>query len=123
MRCYINMEETTPYQTGETTQFNIRLAKSLLYDMEYVAQHYKISRTDWLKYRIADFVKEEKARIINNFEARFIGGMTTEEEFKNQTGIKPTDEMKKLRASVNEAPRKYIQSILEEIKKREPALS
>jgi len=31
--------------------------------------------------------------------------------------------MKELRASVNEAPRKYIQSILEEIKKREPALS
>jgi len=113
------MEETTPYQTGETTQFNIRLAKSLLYDMEYVAQHYKISRTDWLKYRIADFVKEEKARIINNFEARFISGMTTEEEFKKQTGIKPTDEMKKLRASVNEAPRKYIMSILEDIKNRE----
>ena len=103
----------------ETTQFNIRLAKSLLYDMEYVAQHYKISRTDWLKYRIANLVKEEKARIINNFEARFIGGMTTEEEFKKQTGIRPTDEMKEMRSSVSQAPRKYIQSILEEIKKRE----
>jgi len=31
--------------------------------------------------------------------------------------------MKKLRASVSQAPRKYILNILEEIKKREPALS
>jgi len=118
------MEETThyqTYQTGETTQFNIRLAKSLLYDMEYVAQHYKISRTDWLKYRIANLVKEEKAKIIDDFERRYIGGMTTEEEFKSQTGINPTKEMKELRARVSETPRKYILSILEDIKKRENA--
>ena len=103
----------------ETTQFNIRLAKALLYDMEYVAQHYKISRTDWIKYRIANIVREEKASIINDFERRFIGGMTTEEEFKSQTGINPTKEMKELRAKVSQTPRKYIQSVLEEIKKRE----
>jgi len=72
-----------------------------------------------MKYRIANLVKEEKARIINDFERRFIGGMTTEEEFKKQTGINPTDEMKEMRSSVRQAPRKYIQSILEEIKKRE----
>ena len=107
----------------ETTQFNIRLAKALLYDMEYVAQHYKISRTDWMKYRIANLVKQEKARIIDDFERRYIGGMTTEEEFKKQTGINPTDEMKELRSRVSETPRKYIQSILEEIKKRENAKS
>ncbi|MBA3064832.1 hypothetical protein FP803_05325 [Candidatus Woesearchaeota archaeon] len=103
----------------ETTQFNIRLAKALLYDMEYVAQHYKISRTDWLKYRIAKLVREEKARIIDDFERRFIGGMTTEEDFKKQTGINPTKEMKELRSKVSETPRKYILSILEDIKKRE----
>ena len=103
----------------ETTQFNIRLTKSLLYDMEYVAQHYKISRTDWLKYRIANLVREEKARIISDFERRFIGGMTTEEEFKKQTGINPTEEMKKLKASVSQTPRKYIMSILKDIEKRE----
>jgi len=103
----------------ETTQFNIRLAKSLLYDMEYVAQHYKISRTDWMKYRIANLVKEEKARIINDFERRFIGGMISEEEFKKETGINPTDEMKELRARVSETPRKYILSILKDIEKRE----
>jgi len=103
----------------ETTQFNIRLAKSLLYDMEYVAQHYKISRTDWMKYRIAKLVREEKARIIDDFERRYIGGMTTEEEFKNQTGINPTEEMKELRARVSETPRKYILSILKDIEKRE----
>ena len=64
-------------------------------------------------------VKEEKARIISDFERRFIGGMTTEEEFKKQTGINPTEEMKKLRANVSQTPRKYIMSILKDIKKRE----
>jgi len=84
-----------------------------------VAQHYKISRTDWLKYRIASLVREEKARIINDFERRFIGGMISQEEFKKETGINPTKEMKELRSRVSQTPRKYIMSILEDIKKRE----
>ena len=109
------MEETKT----NTTQFNIRLAKALLYDIEYVAQHYKISRTDWLKYRIANLVKQEKARIINDFERRYIGGMISQEEFKKETGIKPTDEMKELRSKASQTPRKYIMSILKEIKERE----
>ncbi|MBU1204395.1 MAG: hypothetical protein KKE93_00620 [Nanoarchaeota archaeon] len=84
-----------------------------------MAQHYKISRTDWLKYRIASLVREEKARIINDFERRFIGGMISQEEFKKETGINPTKEMKELRSRVSQTPRKYIMSILEDIKKRE----
>jgi len=87
--------------------------------MEYVAQHYKISRTDWLKYRIANIVREEKAKIINDFERRYIGGMISQEEFKKQTAINPTKEMKALRSKVSQTPRKYIMSILKDIEKRE----
>jgi hypothetical protein len=99
----------------ETTQFNIRLAKSLLYDMEFVAQHFNLSKSDWLKYRIAKIVKEEKQKIINDIERRFIGGMITEQEFKSSAGIRPTKEMKELKTKVTETPRKYIESILKEI--------
>lgn len=103
----------------DTAQLNIRLAKSLLYDMEFVAQHYKISKAEWLKYKIANLVKQEREEIIQDIERRFIGGMISEQEFKSSTGINPTEEMKELRAKVTETPNKYIMSILEEIKKRE----
>jgi len=44
--------------------------------------------------------------------------MTTEEEFKKQTGINPTKEMKDLMAKVSQTPRKYIMSILKDIENR-----
>jgi len=43
----------------------------------------------------------------------------SQEEFKKETGVRPTDEMKELRSKVSQTPRKYIMSILEEIKNRE----
>jgi len=87
--------------------------------MEFVAQHYKISKTEWLKYRIANIVKQEKEKIMGDIERRFIGGMINEEQFKSSTGISPTKEMKELRSKVTEKPNKYIESILKDLEKRD----
>jgi len=87
--------------------------------MEFVAQHYKIGKTEWLKYKIASLVKQEREKIIGDIERRFIGGMINEEQFKSSTGISPTKEMKELRSKVTEKPNKYIESILKDLEKRD----
>jgi len=37
----------------ETEQFNIRLNKALLYDLEFITQKYKIDKNDWLRTKLA----------------------------------------------------------------------
>ncbi len=82
-------------------QFNVRLPKKLVYDMEFIAQNLNISRNDWLKVKIAELISKEieqtKLSIMETAEGRFILGMITAEEFRQRMGLKPTKEMIKER--------------------------
>ncbi len=109
----------------ETTQFNIRLPKALLYDMEYIAQNLKISRNDWLKFKIAELVSNEKLKLMENIERQFIRGTITELEFKEKAGFSPTKEMLDLKRTYTAAARKgtlaaekYVRDIVKEINTR-----
>ena|SRR3989338_6474596 len=81
----------------DTMQFNIRLPKKLVYDMEFIAQNLNISRNDWLKVKIAELISKEiektKLNIMETAEGRFILGMIAAEDFKEIMGFKPTKEM------------------------------
>jgi|TARA_B100001971_G_scaffold61777_1_gene56696 hypothetical protein len=81
----------------ETMQFNVRLPKKLVYDMEFIAQNLNISRNDWLKVRIAELISKEiektKLSIMETAEGRYILGLITAEEFTQRMGFKPTKEM------------------------------
>ena len=85
----------------DTMQFNVRLPKRLVYDMEYIAQNLNISRNDWLKVKIAELISKEiektKLNLMETAEGRFILGMITVEEFTQRMGFKPTKEMIKER--------------------------
>ena len=78
-------------------QFNIRLPKKLVYDIEFIAQNLNINRNDWLKVKIAELISKEiektKLNIMETAEGRFILGMITIEEFTKRMGFKPTKEM------------------------------
>ena len=80
----------------ETDQFNIRIPKALLYDLEFVSQNLKISKNDWVRYKIAEAVQKEKEIIINKAETRFTEGLASENEFKQLTGVYPSDGLKEL---------------------------
>ncbi len=84
----------------KTIQFNIRLDKKLVYDMEYIADYYRVQRNDWLKVKIAEMIAEEKLKIMETIEERFIQGRLTEIEFKEKMGFKPNKEMLELRKKV-----------------------
>ena len=83
-------------------QFNIRLPKDLVKDMEYIAKNLKISRNDWLKVKLAELIsreiESEKFDIYEQAEDKFVRGVITEQDFMQRKGIKPTKEMLKRRA-------------------------
>lgn len=100
----------------ETTQFNIRLSKSLVFDMEYIAQNLNMNRNDWLKYKIAELINEEKAGLMEKTEREFLSGRIDDEIFEKKMGFKPTTQLKQLKKKISEAPQKYISDLLKEIK-------
>ncbi|MCK5282289.1 MAG: hypothetical protein KAK00_02675 [Nanoarchaeota archaeon] len=81
----------------ETEQFNIRLPKALLYDLEFISQHVKISRNDWIRLNLAKIIMDAKEEIIGKFEEKYVGGYLTDKEFKDFVGFNPTEGMKQLK--------------------------
>ena len=81
----------------ETEQFNIRLPKALLYDLEFISQNIKISRNDWIRLNLAKTIMRAKEEIIEKFEQKYIGGYLTDKEFKEFAGFNPTEGMKQLK--------------------------
>jgi len=101
----------------ETTQLNLRFSKALIYDMEFIASKLKISRNDWLKVKISELISQEKLKIMETIEDRFIAGKISEEEFSKTMGFKPTEDMKKLRDKVRLSAKTYLQDIAKKIEK------
>jgi hypothetical protein len=107
----------------DTEQFNIRLPKILLYDIEFISQHMNVNRNDWLRAKIAELASLEKERIIETFEQKFISGMLSDKEFKEATGIHATEGMKELQEKLfNERkafsidPSAYLKAMAEQMK-------
>ena len=107
----------------DTEQFNIRLPKALLYDLEFISQHLKLNRNDWLRTKIARLILQEKQDILEVYEQRYAHGFLSDEEFKNFTGISPTDGIKQLREDISQSHKigsknfeKYAGNVIEEFK-------
>lgn len=96
----------------ETVQFNIRLPKNLVYDMEYIAQNKSINRNDWLKYKISKLIKDEKLLLMEEVEREFLRGTIDEEGYEKKMGIKPTEHLLKLKERVLESPKKYFNELM-----------
>ena len=107
----------------DTEQFNIRLPKALLYDLEFISQRLKLNRNDWLRTKIAKLILQEKQDILEVYEQRYAHGFLSDEEFKNFTGISPTDGIKQLRDDISKNRKvysknfeKYASNVMNEFK-------
>ncbi|MFH1211746.1 MAG: hypothetical protein V1659_02335 [Candidatus Woesearchaeota archaeon] len=110
----------------ETDQFNIRLPKALIYDLEFVAQYKKLSRNDWLRVKIAELITSEREEILETISHRFIRGLISGDEFRKATGITPTQGMLESRQrtlqaqeDAKKAHEKYIMDIAAKVEKRD----
>jgi len=80
-----------------TEQFNIRLPKSLIYDLEYISQQLKVNRNEWIRLNLAKIIKNNKEEIIGEFEKKYVQGLLNDKEFKELVGFNPSEGMKELK--------------------------
>jgi hypothetical protein len=101
----------------DTTQFNIRISKSLLWDLDYIAEHRKVSRNDWLRYMIADMISTEVIRIKEVTQREYVAGRVSEDEFIKKMGFKPPKELTDIRERALGYQKRYMESLLDKVKK------
>ncbi|MFH1584490.1 MAG: AAA family ATPase [Actinomycetota bacterium] len=103
----------------ETTQFNMRIPKSLLWDLDYIAEHRKINRNDWLRLKIAEMISNEVIRIKEITQREYAAGRISEDDYIKKMGFKPPKELRNIRESALGYQRKYMESLLQEVDAKE----
>lgn len=73
----------------DTDQLNIRLSKSIIFDLEFVSRAMGISKTDWVRYNLAETLQKDKERFLFQLEVDFINGRKSAAEFKEIAGFLP----------------------------------
>ncbi len=71
----------------ETEQFNFRISKSLVYDLEFIAKVLKVSKTEWVKIKLAEIIAKEKEDLLGKIEKSYINERIDERRFKELTGV------------------------------------
>ncbi len=77
----------------ETEQLNVRLPKELIEDLELVSSILKVSKSDWMKTKLAEYVFEEKKRLLQELSTMYAEGTITEQEVEKMVGEEMAEEM------------------------------
>lgn len=59
-------------------------------DVKFIAKVLKISETDWLKYKLTVLIIQDKQRIMEKLEKKYIKGLITDNEFFTLTKLYPS---------------------------------
>ena len=113
----------------ETTQVNLRLPKRLVYDLEFISQHLNVNKSEWLKVKIAEMISNERIKILEEFDNRYIKGFISEKQYKEEIGMVPSESLKEnrkffLKQKSNDVTgaRNYLNMIMKEANTREEKL-
>lgn len=93
----------------DSSQYNIRMSKDLLYDLEWIAENLKINKNDWLRVRIAEIIRNEKRRLMIEIEDSYYRGSISDKEFKEKMGFAVPAEIRERKEIGLKATRRYIE--------------
>ena len=93
-----------------TEQFNLRLSKELVKDLDFISSRLRIQKTELVRHIIAKHVEESKEKLLGNLKREFLLGLINEFKFEELTGSAPDKELLKTRddilSQVNSAVKK-----------------
>jgi len=75
----------------DTEQFNLRVSKSIIFDLEFIERASGISKNDWVRYTLAKEIKKAKEELLINVEKEFMHARIEAHEFKAITGYTPSE--------------------------------
>lgn len=114
----------------ETDQFNIRLSKSLLWDLDFIERYTGIQKNDWIRYKLAEAVRKEKESVMESLHRDYIRGYKSDADFRSLAG-EPSDELKEQRKeyhkrmvnlSKDKRHRQFAQSAITEMLSKDPVI-
>ena len=77
----------------ETEQFNIRLPRSLIYDLDFISRATKLPKGDWVRYKLCELVRQTREKLLVDLENAYVRGSLTIEDFKETVGVSPSKEL------------------------------
>lgn len=86
----------------DTNQFNMRVSKSLLFDLEFISRATGLSKNDWVRYKLSEIIKSGKEELLTVLEKDFVKGRKSADEFKEIAGFIPGRELHSQREAYNE---------------------
>ena len=82
----------------ETEQFNIRMPKDLLEDLNIISKLLKVNKSEWMKTKLAEKVHEEKNKLLLDLSTQYANGMINKSQLAQMVGKEIADEMESIRA-------------------------
>ena len=93
----------------ETEQFNIRMPKDLLQDLDIISNLLKVDKSDWVKTKLAEEVHEEKNKLLMELSTLYANGMISKTKIEQLVGKDIADEMEFIKKKAIESAKKGIQ--------------
>ncbi len=93
----------------ETEQFNIRMPKELLHDLDIISNLLKVNKSEWIKTKLAEEVHEEKNKLLMELSTLYAKGMINKNKVEQLVGKEIADEMEFIKKKATESAKKGIE--------------
>ncbi len=90
----------------ETEQFNIRVPKDLLRDLDVISSLLKVNKSEWVKTKLAEEVHEEKNRLLLELSTLYSNSLIGKKEVEALVGRELAGEMEFIKEKSNESVKK-----------------
>ena len=101
----------------ETEQFNIRVPKDLVQDLDIISKLLKVNRSEWVKTKLAEEVHGEKNKLLMELSALYANGIINKEKIKKLVGKDVADEMESIKVIAQKSIKHGLEHGLEYGKK------
>ena len=81
----------------ETEQFNIRMPKDLVQDLDIISKLLKVNKSEWVKTKLAEEVHEEKNKLLMELSTLYANGMISKDKIEKLVGKEVADEMESIK--------------------------
>ena len=92
----------------ETEQFNIRMPKELVQDLDMISKLLKVNKSEWVKTKLAEEVHEEKNKLLMELSTLYAKGMIDKKKAEQLVGKDIADEMEFIKKKAIESAKKGI---------------
>ena len=93
----------------ETEQFNIRMPKDLVQDLNIISKLLKVNKSEWVKTKLAEEVHEEKNKLLMELSTLYANGMINKGKIKKLVGKEVADEMESIKVIAQKSVKRGLE--------------